>query len=119
MSTINEDNFDYQAYMRNNPPDPTKINRGLEARRQRLAAAMKRRTIRIEEDILNQFQEIVPPGQGAEQAINQALREWLAAKDLKEMIRAELQDAVHQAFIQVGVDLLPRKPERSLAIEEG
>ena len=119
MSTINEDDFDYQAYMRNNPPDPTKINRGLEARRQRLAAAMKRPAVRVEQEILAQFQELVAPGQSAEQAINQALREWLAAKDLKEMIRAELQDAVHQAFIQVGVDLLPRKPERSLAIEEG
>ncbi len=94
MSIINDDNFDYPAYTRNNPPDPTKIRRGIDARQQRVETVMKRPAVRVETDILAQFQEIAPLGQSAEQVINQALREWLAAKDLKEMIRAELQDAV-------------------------
>lgn len=111
MNTTNEEDFDYQAYTRDNPPDPAKIRYGIEARRQRVAAAMKRPAVRVEQEILAQFQERAAPGQSAEQAINQALREWLAAKDLKEMIRAELQDAVHQAFIQVGVDLPQLKAE--------
>ena len=102
MSTINDDDFDYPAFIKNNPPDPTKIRRGIAAREQRVEAAMKRPAVRVETEILAQFQEIAAPGQSAEQVINQALREWLSAKDLKEMIRGELQDAVQQAFIQAG-----------------
>ena len=112
MNTTNDDEFDYPAYTRNNPPDPTKIRRGIEARRQRVEAVMKRPAVRVDEDILAQFQENLSPGQSAEQAINQALREWLSAQDMKELIRTELQDAVHQAFIQVGVDLQQSKAEK-------
>lgn len=118
MSTTNDDEFDYPAYTRNNPPDPTKIRRGIEAHRQRIEAAMKRPAVRVEQELLAQFQELAAPGQTAEQVVNQALREWLAAKEFKEMIRAELQEAVHQAFIQVGVDLPRQKAEQALAIEE-
>ncbi len=118
MSTINDDEFDYPAYTRNNPPDPTKIRRGIEAHRQRIEAAMKRPAIRVEQELLAQFQELAAPGQSAEQAINQALREWLAAKGLNEMIRAELQEAVQRAFVQAGIELQRPKTEPSLAIEE-
>jgi uncharacterized protein (DUF4415 family) len=118
MSTSNEEEFDYQAYMRDHPPDPSKINWGPEARNRRRAAAAQHPKVRVEQELLAQFQALAAPGQSAEQAINQALREWLAAKDFKERIRAELQEAVQQAFLQVGVDLPKPKPERSLAIEE-
>jgi uncharacterized protein (DUF4415 family) len=118
MSTINEEEFDYQAYMRDHPPDPSKINWGPEARNRRRAAAAQRPTVRVEQELLAQFQALAAPGQSAEQAINQALREWLAAKDFKERIRAELQAAVQQAFIQVGVELPPPQPEKSLVLEE-
>jgi hypothetical protein len=102
MSTINDDNFDYRAFIINNPPDPLKIRRGIAAREQRVEAVMQQRAVRVESEILAQFQEITVPDQNAEQIINQALREWLSAKDLKEMIRGELQEAVQQAFIQAG-----------------
>lgn len=105
MSITNDDDFDYPAYTRDNPPDPTKIRRGIEARRQRIEAAMKRPAIRIDEDILAQLQRLIAPGQTAEQVINQALREWLSAQDMRELLRTELQQAVQRAFMQVGADL--------------
>ncbi len=114
MSTINEEDFDYQAYMRDNPPNPAKINRGPEARERRRAAAMMRPVIRVEQEILAQFQELATPGQSAEQAINQALREWLATKELKEMIRSEVHDAVQRAFLQVEKDLSISKVENAI-----
>jgi uncharacterized protein (DUF4415 family) len=117
MNTIKDDNFDYQAYMRANPPDPTKIQRGTEARRQRFEAAIMKFAVRIDEDILEQFRQLVPPGQGYERVINQALREWLSAKGVKELVRAELQQAVQRAIstIQVGVETNVEKPA---AVEE-
>ena len=36
MNTVENREFDYQAYVRENPPDPSRIRRGTEARRQRL-----------------------------------------------------------------------------------
>lgn len=39
MSTIKDETFDYQAYTRENAPDPAKIQRGIEAREQRRKAA--------------------------------------------------------------------------------
>lgn len=42
MNTTENREFDYQAYMRENPPDPSRIRRGTEARRQRLEAARKK-----------------------------------------------------------------------------
>ena len=119
MSTINEEDFDYQAYMRDNPPDPTKINWGPEARERRRAAAIQRPTVRVEQELLAQFQALATPGQSAEQAINQALREWLAAKDFKELIRSELHQAVQQAFTKVGVDapkVKAKKPAKIKAV---
>ena len=104
MNTTNEEDFDYQAYTRDNPPNPAKINYGPEARERRRAAAIIRPAVRVEQEILAQFQELAAPGQSAEQAINQALREWLAAKELKEMIRSEVHDAVQRAFIQAQKD---------------
>lgn len=98
MSTMEDDTFDYQAWMRETPPDPAKIHRGTEARQHRFAAAMLRRAVRIDEDMLNQFQQLAAEGQSTEQVINQALREWLAAKGMREMVRAEIQLAVQQSL---------------------
>ena len=104
MSTIEDDAFDYQAYVKETPPVAMRIQRGTDARRQRFEAALRMYAVRIDEDILERFQQMVPQGQGCERQINQALREWLFVRDVKELVRAELQQAVHQAFssIQVG-----------------
>lgn len=107
MNTIKDDTFDYQAYMKETPPDASKIHRGVDARQHRFDAAMMRLAIRIDEDVLKQFQELVPEGQSCERLINQALREWLAAKEMKELVRAEIQRAVQQSLssAQVGTEL--------------
>ncbi|NUO80044.1 hypothetical protein HUU05_08205 [candidate division KSB1 bacterium] len=98
MNTIRDEDFDYQAYTRDNPPDPEKIHRGYEARKQRLEAARLKSAIQIDKDILERFRQMIPEGQSYERAINQALREWLSAKDMKELIRGELRQMVQQTL---------------------
>lgn len=41
---------------------------------------------------------MVPEGKGYQSLMNQALREWLAAKDIKDLIRKELTSQVKQAL---------------------
>jgi uncharacterized protein (DUF4415 family) len=112
MSTIKDDNFDYQNYVKKNSPVTTEVKRGTNARRQRLETAIKRFTIRIDEDILEQFQQLVPQGQGYERLINQALREWLSARGIKELVREELQDIVHQALTTTAVEAKLQKKSK-------
>jgi hypothetical protein len=92
------DNFDYQAYTRETPPDPSKINPGTAARELRRAAAMLRQAVRIDPATLEQFRQLAGDEQNCEQIINQALREWLAAQGMKEMVREEIQAAVRQTL---------------------
>lgn len=98
MSIIKEEEFDYQAYTRDNPPDLSKIRRGTEYRRQRFEAARMKRTIRIDEDILEEFRQLTPQGQQYEQIINQALREWLTVKSMKEIVREELRQVIQKTL---------------------
>lgn len=100
MSTTTEDDAAiYQAYFREHEIDPTKINLGPEARRRRMeAAAAKRPTVRLDEDVAKELQLLTTEGQTYEQIVNQALRQWLAAKDIKELVREELQEAFRQAI---------------------
>ena len=98
MSTMEDDNFDYQADMRETPPDPAKIHRGTEARQRRVAAAMLQRAVRIDEDLLKEFRQLASEGQSYEQLINQALRDWLSAKGMKELVRAEFQQVVQESL---------------------
>ena len=98
MNTMEDESIDYQAYMRETSPDPAQIRRGTATRQQRLDAAIGRRAIRIDPDILDQFGQHVAEGQSVEQLINQALRQWLAADGIKEIVRAEIQLAVRQSL---------------------
>ena len=91
MSTNSKEEFDYQAYTKTHPPDASNIQRGTEARRQRFEAAQKRQAIRIDEDVLDEFRQLTPDVQEYERLINQALREWLSARNVKELVREELQ----------------------------
>lgn len=50
------------------------------------------------EDLLHQLRQLIPEGQSCERLVNQALRDWLAAKGMKELIRAEIHEAVHQTL---------------------
>ena len=96
MSTIKNDKFDYQKYMKKNSPDTERINRGFEARKRRFETAMKKFSVRIEEDVFEQFQKLVSPGHECEKLINKALREWLSAKGVKDLVRTELQQVLQE-----------------------
>jgi len=119
MSTINDDDFDYPAYFRENPPDPAKIQRGLEAREQHRKAATPKTVVAIEDDIIAEFKQLVPQEQEYRQLINQALREWLVAKEVKKLVRAEPQQVVQQALtlIQSKAELPKSSIEKPLAVE--
>jgi len=104
MSTTKDKEFDYQTYTRQNPPDAEQVQRGLEARQKRREMAKSKITIRIDPDILEQFKQMVPEGQGYQRLINQALREWLMTRDMRDVVRQELRtmsaqlvDAVKEA----------------------
>lgn len=105
MNTSNEEEFDYQAYAKTHPPDVTQIQRGTAARQQRFEAAQRRSAIRIDEDVLEQFRQLTPPDQDDEKLINQALREWLSAQNVKELVREEL----HQMLQTALTSMQPRK----------
>ena len=97
MSIIKEEEFDYQAYTREHPPDPSKIHRGLQARRQRFERKMKS-MVRIDADILEQFQALSSEESQSEILINRALRDWLYAKTMKELVRDELREIIQQVI---------------------
>jgi uncharacterized protein (DUF4415 family) len=101
MNTIKDKEFDYQAYMRNNPPDPAKIHRGSQMRERRREMAKARITICIDEDVIEQFKQLVPEGRGYQSLINQALREWLSAQGVKELIRKELPEMIAEGIQQI------------------
>lgn len=94
MST-NKKELDYQAYMRQTAPDPGKRS-GLKERERRreLKAQKEKITIRLDQEVLDEFRRLVPEGKGYQNLINQALREWLAAQGVKELVREELTGLV-------------------------
>jgi len=92
-----EDSFDYYRHTRENDPDPSAVRRGLESRRKRREAAKSKITIRIDDEVLSEFKGMVSGGRGYQALINRALREWLSAQGVKELIREELADVVKTA----------------------
>jgi uncharacterized protein (DUF4415 family) len=98
MSTTKDDTFDYEAYVKQHAPNSANIQRGTDTRKQRFEAVVMKRMIRIDDDILEQFQQFVSPAQTCERLINQALREWLSAKNVKELVRTEIQQVVQQVL---------------------
>jgi hypothetical protein len=51
--------------------------------------------------------------------INQALREWLIAKDVKDLVHSELQHVVRQALALIESKVeLPKSQEKPVAVEE-
>lgn len=96
IDTIRDKEFDYQSYMRENPPDPSQIHRGPGARKQRLEAARMKSSVRIDEEILDQFRQL--SSDSYENLINKALREWLAAKGVKELVREELPNIIQETL---------------------
>ncbi|MFB3040248.1 MAG: BrnA antitoxin family protein, partial [Candidatus Poribacteria bacterium] len=72
-----------------------------EARQQRRELAKTRITIRIDEDTVKKFKQMVPDGRGYQSLINQALREWLVAQGVKELLQEELPSILEQAMSSV------------------
>ena len=62
MPTTNDNEFDYQVYMRQNPPEVEQLQPGLEARQKRREITKNKITIRIDSDILDQFKAMATVG---------------------------------------------------------
>jgi uncharacterized protein (DUF4415 family) len=109
MNTTTDKEFDYQVYMKKNSPDAAQIYRGPDARQKRREAAKARITIRIDEEIIEQFKQMIPEGRGYQSLINQALREWLAAQSVKELLQEELPGILGQAISSIQTHIQPSK----------
>src|SRR5215210_5553144 len=100
---MEDETLAYQTYMREHEPDLTKIIRGPELhehRRRRMEeAAAKRPTVRLDEDVAKELRPLTNEDRTYGQVVNQALREWLAAKEMKELVREEIQLAFQQAVL--------------------
>ncbi len=99
MNTIKPNNtseIDYEQLAKEGSPDAAVIRRGTKARRMRREASKQRITIRIDEDLLEEFKTMVPEGRGYQSLINQALREWLVVGGVKGLLRDELTKAFQQ-----------------------
>lgn len=92
------EDFDYEQYSQTHAPDPTKVRRGRAAREERRSATKQRITIRLDQDILDAFKKLAPDGRGYQALINRALRDWLSAQDVKELIRDDLRELVRTAI---------------------
>ncbi len=100
MSTTKDKEFDYQEYMRESEPNQL-LQKGFEERKERREAAKTRITIRIDEEVLDEFKRMVPNGRGYQGLINIALREWLIAREVKELVRGELEELVSKAVSSI------------------
>ncbi len=109
MNTTTDKEFDYQAYMKQNPPDATQVYRGPDARQKRRGAAKARITIRIDAEIIEQFKQMAPEGRGYQSLINQALREWLAVQGVKELLQEELPGLLDKAIGSIHIPIQPSK----------
>ncbi len=89
MSTTDKQEFDYYAYMQTHDPDVSQLHRGTDARKRRFEEATMKGRVRIDADILEQFQQRTPEGENYQETINHALREWLSAQNVKELVRKE------------------------------
>jgi uncharacterized protein (DUF4415 family) len=101
MHTSEPEEFDYQSSMRQSTPEARQIRRGTRERELRRAGAKERITIRIDHDVLERFKDLAPQGQGYQSLINEALREWLSARGVKELIREELEEMTEKVVSAV------------------
>ncbi len=69
MATTQEPDFDYSTDMRR-PPEPGQVRRGPAAREARREVAKSKITIRIDTDMIEQFKQMVPDGQGYQRLMN-------------------------------------------------
>lgn len=98
-STTTDPDRDYVEHVRTQAPDRSHVTRGPEERRRRHAKATKERvTIRLDSDVLRSFRELTgdAQGKGYQTLVNQALRDWLMAQGLHELVREEVRRALNE-----------------------
>ncbi len=98
MNTMEDREFDYYSYAKTNPPDASKIQRGTGSREKRFEAAAVRGMIRIDEDILKEFDGLSSDTTEREQLVNRALREWISARSVKELVQQELSRIIRETL---------------------
>ncbi len=98
MNTSEDKEFDYYSYTQTNPPDASKIQRGTEPRMKRFETKTLRDRIRIDQDILTEFDALASHEKEREQLINKALREWISAKSVKELVQRELSSIIRETL---------------------
>jgi uncharacterized protein (DUF4415 family) len=108
----------YQAYMQQTVPNRNKKS-GLQEReaRREFKTQKEKITIRIDQSVLDEFKRLVPEGKGYQNLINQALREWLAAQGVKELVREELNGLVGLAVESIK-DVSEEISKQALLLEQ-
>ncbi len=99
MSRTDKQEFDYYAYMKTHEPDASQLQRGTGAQKRRFEEATMKGRVRIDADILEQFQQRAPEDESYQESINHALREWLSAQNIKELVRDELHQMLEQVYV--------------------
>ena len=88
--------------MRDGEVDRSQVRQGRETREQRRRQATKSRiTIRIDAEIIEEFKKMASEGCGYQSMINLALREWLAAQGVKELLSDKISEVVDQAVVSI------------------
>lgn len=98
MNTSEDKEFDYYSYTQTNPPDASKIQDGTGARVNRFETKTLRNRIRIDRDILAEFDALASHSREREQLINKALREWISARSVKDLIERELSRVIRETL---------------------
>ena len=99
MST--RDEFDYEGHYRTTAPESANLTPSIAARDERRRAAKHRITIRLDQDVIDQFRHLADSEGGSYQAlINIALREWLTAQDVKALLSRDLPQVLRDALAE-------------------
>lgn len=98
MSTL--DSNDYEADIKAIKPDPDKLvpSQLARAARRKAAAQKQRITTRVDGDVIEEFKDLAGEEGSYQSLINLALRQWLEAQGLKELLRKDLPELVQQAM---------------------
>ncbi len=99
MGPTTESEFDYVEHIRSQAPDRAGMSRGPEERSARHARPGKERvTIRLDSVIVEAFKELTgePGGKGYQTLVNQALRDWLMARGVHELMREEIRRVLRE-----------------------
>lgn len=98
MSTKHNQN-DNDEQLKSLKPDPDKLVNSKQARDARRKAAQQKQriTIRVDGDVLDEFKELAGEDGNYQTLINIALRQWLEAQGLKELLKKDLPGLVQEA----------------------